>query len=351
MKSSMRGFSRAIGHVAVGWLSLIILAAPAVAQAPVVALPTGAWTKFIDPYEGAFSLDVPAGWRVSGGLARRGALQVWQWITATSPDGSTMLLFGDPNLQIYTLPNQVLEMAGLGEGSAYDGGGGPSVIRRYWPGEEFAADYGRGLLPRFCTDIQMTAVSDRSDVSARFNLLGSQTTVGDARFTCQENGAPMEGYFFCATSLFALPAPVQGAGLWSPSVLYGFLAPRPLAGIAAGLAAHMLETIAVNPQWAAGQAQTNMAVSRIATETGHAMSSTITQTWEQRGAILNRVMDEDSRVRLGIDIYANPSTGTHYTVENTHQYYWVNPQGAVVGTDTDTPPAGFERLQRVPPGQ
>jgi hypothetical protein len=38
----------------------------------------------------------------------------------------------------------------------------------------------------------------------------------------------------------------------------------------------MLASIEINPQWVARQSETNMAVSRIATATGHAMSNTDT---------------------------------------------------------------------------
>ena len=40
---------------------------------------------------------------------------------------------------------------------------------------------------------------------------------------------------------------------------------------------------------------------------------------------------------------------TIYTVANNHKFYWVNPSGTVVGTETDTPPKGFSRLNRMPP--
>jgi hypothetical protein len=277
-------------------------------------------------------------------------LQMWTWVSAVSPDGNTVLAFGDPNLQSYTLPNPMLAMAGFREGSLYNGGGGTLyVVSRYRSGQEFAAGYGQQVLPRFCTEIRQTGGRDRADIGGQFSGGGAYTTVGEARFTCRKGDMPMEAYVFCATSLFMMPPPAQGAGFWYPSFLYGFLAPQKLAGIAAGVAAHMLASIEIDPQWVARQSETNMAVSRIATTTGHAMSNTIMQGWEERGAAIDRVMEEGSRARLGVDIYSDPATGNRYTVENTHRYYWVNPQGSVVGTDTDTPPAGFERLQRVPP--
>jgi hypothetical protein len=46
--------------------------------------------------------------------------------------------------------------------------------------------------------------------------------------------------------------------------LFGFLAPKPLAGIAEQMVAHMLETITVNAEWLARVSDTALAVSRIA---------------------------------------------------------------------------------------
>ncbi len=154
-----------------------------------------------------------------------------------------------------------------------------------------------------------------------------------------------------ATTLYPMPMVGPGAGLWYPSVLAGFVAPQPLSGVAAGVMGHMLASFETSPAWVARQSQTTMAVSHIATEANHAVSRSIMQSWAQRGAALDRSMDAGSRVRLGIDYLADPSTGRRYTVENKHQFYWIDPQGSITGTDTDTPPPGSVRqLQTVPSG-
>lgn len=330
------------------------MARVAAAQTPVAAVPFIAWQRFVDPNEASFSIDVPVGWRVSGGLARRNALQFWPWLTSVSPDGNTIVAFGDPSLQSYVLPTPMLAMTGFPEGSVYNGGLGTLyVVGRYVPGRAFASLYGQRQLPRFCTGIQSTASSERPDAAARIGggFGGfARTTAGEARFTCHRGGMEMEAYVFCATSLTPWPAVGPGAGLWYPSFLFAYLAPKPLAAIAEQIVAHMLGTIVVSPEWIAKTSNTAMAVSRIATASSHAMSETIMHSWEAKNATIDHLMEEGSRARLGIDVYADPATGNRYTVENTHRYYWVNSQGRVVGTETDTPPAGFERLQRVPPG-
>jgi hypothetical protein len=79
------------------------------AQAPSVA-----WTRFADPTESAFMLDVPQGWQVAGGVKRFAPSEARGWVTAVSPDGLTELFLGDPSLPIFTMPNPA---RGLQEGS------------------------------------------------------------------------------------------------------------------------------------------------------------------------------------------------------------------------------------------
>ena len=106
----------------------------------------------------------------------------------------------------------------------------------------------------------------------------------------------------------------------------------------------MLQSIRVNPDWVLHVLHTDLDVSGIATRTNATISDTIMQSWADRGAVIARLMAEGSRARLGIDIDRNPATGDTDTVASTHSFYWANPAGAVVGTDTDAAPSGFSRL-------
>src|SRR5262245_38757951 len=73
-------------------------AATAPAAAP--ARPSMQFVRWVDPYEQAFSFEVPSGWQMQGGLLRRvdGVRAAWQ---ATSPDGASMLFGGDPQMPAY----------------------------------------------------------------------------------------------------------------------------------------------------------------------------------------------------------------------------------------------------------
>jgi hypothetical protein len=321
---------------------------------PVAAVPVVRhWQVFTDPNEGAFQVEMPQGWKVSGGTSRRNALQFRSWASAISPDGATILGLNDPTEPSYVAPSPMLAAAGFRPGSLYNGGGGTTyIVAPYQTGAQFAVSWAQRKLRALCTAIKVTGGGSRPDLSERINAVsrpsGITHDIGEATFTCVKNGMAMTAYAFTATTRIG-GAGGQG-GLWYADTIEAFLAPSPVAGPAAGLLAHMVKSVRVNPAWVARQSQTNMDVSRIATQTNEAISDSIMHGWQERGATMDRVMEEGSRARLGIDVYADPATGTEYTVANTSQYYWANANGTVVGTDTDTPPGPtFTRLNRVQP--
>jgi hypothetical protein len=339
-------------------LILIFSGSAAAAQGttgrPVAAMPVVQhWQVFSDPNEGAFQLEMPQGWKVAGGTVRHNALQYRGWASATSPDGATILGLNDPAEPSYVAPSAMLAAAGFRVGSVYNGGGGTTyIVAPYQTGAQFAASWGQRKLRELCTGIKVTGGGARADLSAQINAYsrpyGITHDIGEATFTCDKNGMAMTAYAFAATTRIG-GAGGQG-GLWYADTIEAFLAPSQVAGLAAGLLAHMVKSVHVNPAWVARQSQTNMDVSRIATQTNAAISDSIMRGWQERGATFDRVMQEGSRERLGIDVYADPATGTQYTVANTNKYYWANASGTVVGTDTDTPPGpSFSRLKRVPP--
>ena len=321
------------------------------AQTPLPALPlVQRWERFIDPQERAFSIDVPAGWQVQGGTVRWNALQYRMWLSVVAPDGRTRLGINDPAEPFYIVPTQVLANAGFREGSVYSPTGVTFYrVARYEGGAQFAARWGRGKLNALCGNVQMVMNRAQPELTAAVNqmaqLAGMSRDAGEAGFTCGAKGLPMAAYVQATVNAVGDPS----GGLWWADPIVSFMAPSPMAGIAAGMVAHMLASVRIDPGWVQRQGDTNKAVSDITTRSNAAISDIIMRGWAERGAIIDRVMEEGSRARLGIDVYANPDTGTRYVVPNGHNYYWVNPSGTVVGTDTADAPRGFSRLNRVPP--
>jgi hypothetical protein len=320
---------------------------------PVAAMPlVRHWAVYQDPAEHAFQLEMPQGWKLSGGTARHSALQYRHWASALSPNGAGIIQINDPNEPTYIPPSQLLATSGFRVGSTYNAGAGNTyIVAPYQSGVQFAASWGQRRFASYCTAPRLASSRARPELAQQMNSLartiGMRYDYGEATFTCQRNGIDYTGYV-CARTLLAQSG--GPAGLWLADSIQGFFAPTRVSGLAAGVLAHMVKSFRVDQAWAERQSRTTMEVSRINSQANEAISSTIMGVWENRGAVIDRVMDEGSRDRLGIDIYSDPATGDEYTVGNTSRYYWTDPHGDIVGTDTADPPGpGYRQLNRVPP--
>jgi len=331
--------------------SLGAVTAAARAAEPVAAVPiVKDWVRFTDPQERAFTIDVPRYWRVEGGTARWNALQYRFWLRVTSPDGNTILAINDPAEPFFILPTPTLAGAGFYEGRDYSPTGITFYkVARYRDGAQYSGAWGQTKLASLCSDIRQVSGRALPELTQTTNYyvsaLGMHRDEGDAVFSCRRNGVAMTAYVQTGVNRVGS----QAEGLWWADQIVAFLAPAQLSGLAAGLLARMVGTARLDPGWVERQHGTNAAVSQITTATNAAISDIIMRGWAERGAAIDRVMEEGSRARLGIDIYADPVTGTEYTVALGSKYYWTNAAGAVVGTDTDTAPAGWRKLNRVPP--
>lgn len=325
----------------------------AVAAHPVSAIPMPThWQIFRDPNEGAFQLEMPQGWKMLGGTARRSALQLTLWAQAVSPDGATVIALNDPNEPVRITPGPMLDATGFHEGSVYNAGAGNAyLVARYVSGAQFAAAWGMKQLNSFCAAIRVVGTRPRPDLSQQINALvgasGITFDYGEATFSCSRNGVPIMADALVRTMLARVGGP---GGIWQPDAIVAFAAPAPVAGVAAGIVAHMIKTVQINPSWAMSVSRTTAEISQINAQANAAVSDSIMSGWEQRGAIMDRVMAQDERVRLGIDVYSDPVTGTEYTVNNSNRYYWTDAGGNILGTDTADPPGpAFRQLNRVPP--
>src|ERR1700731_2321369 len=62
------------------------------------------WQRYQDPLENAFTLEVPNGWTVKGGMFRLGYSDHRAMVDMTSPDGKINIRLGDLAIPTYFLP-------------------------------------------------------------------------------------------------------------------------------------------------------------------------------------------------------------------------------------------------------
>lgn len=307
------------------------------------------WTTFTDPSEHAFTVEVPAGWQVQGGLRRFSTQDVRSEIVARSPDGSMELFIGDQSVPFFAMPNQMTEFAGMREGSPYQlGYGNVAIIARYVPGQTFAQTWGANRIGRVCASPRQIAgaplpqADQAMDFGYRQGGVQASTRSGEAKFDCNWQGAPGAGYAFATT----LAAQVQGGpGMWQASSMSGFASRADHAQQAADLLAHMNASFQLDPNWSQRQSGAVMNASRIVAATQEAVSQSIKSSFDYKNAVHDRAMEHWAQATRGTATFNDPVSGQR-ELENT-EHQWRTRDGRTIGTNGSNPPEpGATELQR-----
>ncbi len=108
------------------------------------APPAKDFVLYRDPNEGAFTLLVPKGWLVRGGLTRPYVDAAVALEIKKDASAKTAIYFEQPATPTFTEPNQTLAMAGFVEGSKYNasyGAAQDSIVMRYLGAAGYLQNY------------------------------------------------------------------------------------------------------------------------------------------------------------------------------------------------------------------
>ena len=155
------------------------------------------WVTFQDPIEKAFTIDVPKGWTVKGGLFRLGYSDYRPMVDLKSPDGQTNIRFGDVSIPTYAVPSQFHSQ----EGGVVDLGAQTQMtVARYRPGQEYAALYARPRFKDACSALAPQAVSGVAPVpDTPDEAAVRQSSGGEAAYSC---GGTRTAYVYAKTALY-----------------------------------------------------------------------------------------------------------------------------------------------------
>ena len=313
------------------------------------------WTE---PKEQAFVLEVPAGWKIDGGLMRYAPLDTRKAWAATSPDNAVWLMGGDASLPMFMTRVPSAE-AYYPEGSWYPGRyGSPGAqqfkVKRYQPAAEFLQEYVPAHFAAACTDIRLGDVVARPDLEqalwkAEYERYTSMYQIrlsqSEVHFTCQRDGRRLEGYALAGTTLVVTGAIAN----WFVETLFGYLAEPGKNVEAFSLLMHMASSMHLNPAWANMQSNIAKKSSEIFTAEQEAVGKIIKETYENRQRTGDEIDRRRSNAILGKVDVIDPATGTEYKVDSSSNYYWINNRGVIVGTEVNaTPGLDFRTLLQRP---
>ena len=213
-------------------------------------------TTFTDPTENAFTLQVPQGWSVKGGVQRASPTAATTWVSATSPDGATTISIGDPSIPGFTLPSPY-HAAGT---TLQTAAGASSPVEPYENGVQFAADYAQRAYGQACAPLQPAGTQAEPDLvqsaQAKMATLAAAVGVspppsnydgGSARFTCQANGAAVAVGVIDVTTLNQSSV----GGFWNVPVLIAYRTPAASQAQTDQIARAMRQSYQPNAQWQA----------------------------------------------------------------------------------------------------
>lgn len=306
------------------------------------------WTVWHDPREGAFTVPVPAGWTVQGGMMRPNLLEWRPEVVATSPDGTVSVRVGDGRLEVFAVPYALPMVGGLPPGTKPSFAGGEFLD--YLPGAQFLAGY---YLPkRFgqVADLQGMDLPEVAQQAFRARPppapMQGRADAGMVRFELAGAAGRMVGQYFVTTHLTAPPAGLSGgAGNWEVGVLNGYLCRADREPLARTVLATMSRGLRFDVNWHARQLQIDIGHAQQVVAGNQQLNDIFARTVQTRAAGMEGAQRPLVAAAAGLTEVRDPA-GNRYQVPVTgHQnYYLVHRTGKIVATDADLPPYDFSRL-------
>ena len=281
---------------------------PAPAGTSAQGLSNVSWTTFTDPYENAFTIEVPRGWKAVGGVVRKDPNPLWPRLVlrVLSPDRRTLIAVGDPDSALFTAPIAARD-----------------YVRRFTESAMSGA----------CLGLKISNVADLPDV-VRFadsHSLGpyNQWSAAQASFTCEgDRQAGMSGE---AVAVLQFQTSVRSG---HAQVLAGFVTTTGQGDAADQLLNHIVSSLHQNEGWTAREQAT-----------AQSLANGAMARWRGEQRQFQQVDDAITDTAH----YVAPD-GQHYDLDDRPRYQWRAPDGHTVGTDTPTPPIpGSTQLERLPP--
>jgi hypothetical protein len=300
-------------------------------------LAVDSYTRFVDPSENAFSMEVPNGWTAVGSLTRRGALEISPFVRALSSDKMTYLMVGEPTLLTYTPPSPVTTRLGWREGSLHSSGlGGVTMLMHYLPGAQFAKLYGQTALAGLCPQMRLEGVVERPDFAQAVDqavptVIPSISNGGEASFSCRHGGNEME------VRVDAVTRADRNNIMWNVIFLRAFIAPRSQADAAQEILKHMTLSFRYDPNWVQRQNQ----ISHLSAQM---IQQQVLQAERAEQGVIAKLNATDENftnmddIVSGYSTYRDDQTGQTYKLGNTNPGKWVGDGGHILATPDNNPP-------------
>jgi len=304
------------------------------------------WISMQENQEHSFSLDVPKGWKVSGGIVHvPGLFEFRMWADMTSPDGKIDIRLGDPNVSMsYSIPDSLSAYYHVPEGSRLVN---HMLVMRYEPGRTLAELYGRSRFADSCTKLQ-TKESKTLPAIHPVSVPGFHSDAGQAIFQCTANGQEMGAYVFAETLYEPqlTPRNLSPMANWLVTGLGSFVAPKGQGVEVFNMFCHVFSTFRINPQWWDNFARLFNGQARGNFQKGMGDIQASMQRFQERSAESAKQADDFSHAIMGQTLQQDAAGQVHEVSQGAWNTYWSNNKGQVVSSAL-APGPGFTQMTAV----
>lgn len=312
-----------------------------------------AWVSFQDPFEQAFTVEIPQGWTARGGLFRMGYSDERPMVDVTSPDGRINVRLGDVAIPAYAVPNQYHNQ----EGSIDDLGlQAQLVFAHYRTGPEFAVSYSHVRFYEICREASGDA--SNADFSVPDYIQSDQPvtnpSTGAIAYRCGTGPKERIAFAFART--------VTLGNIWTVPTIASFLSPPDKVALARAVLLHCAQTFKLTPAWIEKQKQMDTYALQYQRARQQQRMQALAQQVQQFQAQMQAMRDQVSaferhqaaqsaqvegftQALRGVTPTIDPYTGEAKEVwTGTKSNYWENGVGQVVNS-TNAPAPGWTQMQ------
>ncbi len=332
----------------------------AASNAPVNgALPHSAdninWVRYTDNAEGAFSMDIPVGWQIDGGMYRFGYFDVRWMMEARSLNGAVIIRVDDPSVPPYVLPGPHSGPAGHPaiRQNLYQ-----MVVDNYRQAQEYAAAYAKRRFASACTTMTPRTADWTPTLPAAWQTESAvKTTQASVAYDCATSDGPR------VISVFARDSVIGKEGLWVVDPIISIIAKPADMALAQQMTQRMMDSWQENPQWKQYQDRmTQIGLNQMRGEFSNFMRQMQAYHQQREAAMNQQVSQFEARqnaqaaqvstwgnILTGTTNLYDPTTGTHFQAfSGPNANYYVNGNGVQVNSNV-RPSLDFHQVQNVGP--
>ena len=309
------------------------------------------WVRYTDSAEGAFSIDVPVGWQVLGGMYRFGYLDVRWTMQVRSLDGNAVIRIDDPNVPPYVLPGPHSGPAGH---PAIRPNMYQMVVEDYEEAQPYAESYARKRFASVCTSLTPRAANWTPTMPSDWQAAsGARVTQASLAYDCATSAGPR------IVSVFARDTIVpNGQGLWTVDPIISIIATADAMPAAQSMTQHMIDSWQETPAWQQYQQQmTQAGLSQMTAQFNQFLQQMHAYDQQRQAAMNQQVSQFEARqnaqaqqvsnfgeILTGLTNVTDPATGTQFQVfSGPKANYWIDGNGNKINS-TLSPGPSFHQM-------